>query len=404
MTDVPFSRPPVAVACSSTRLHGRRAPGRSVLRGVLFEEPERARLAANAMPEAPGDPRLSTGTVAIVLVLAAGLAASSLARAADGVWGGSLDRRIETTALAVDPKTPTTVYAGTQLGVFKTTDGGRRWRSMGAGLGRKRVLALAIDPQKPATIYVVADFGVHASKSGVFKTTNGGGSWRAVNTGLGLNSSARTLAIDPQTPAIVYTGTGGGVFKSSDGGRSWSVLSASPKHVFALALDPQTPTTLYAGTFGSGAFKSIDGGGSWQPVNARLTAALGFIQELAIDPQTPATVYAGTTTGVFKTTDGGQRWIAMPDRQIVSVRALAVDPGAPTTVYAGLITGGGVFKSTNGGRKWRAAGVDRRQVWELAINPRKPATLYAGTGGNGVFKSTNGGRSWRGVNAGLVRT
>ncbi len=204
-------------------------------------------------------------------------------------------RRIpETTALAVDPKTPTTVYAGTQLGVFKTTDAGRRWRSMGAGLGRKRVLALAIDPQTPATVYALADFGLHALKSGVFKSTNGGGSWRAVNTGLGLGSSARTLAIDPQTPATVYAGTGGGVFKSSDGGWSWSVLSASPKHVFAFALDPETPTTLYAGTFASGVFKSIDGGGSWQPVNVGLTDGLGFIQELEIDPQTPATLYAGT--------------------------------------------------------------------------------------------------------------
>ncbi len=87
---------------------------------------------------------------------------------------------------------------------------------------------------------------------------------------------------------------------------------------------------------------------------------------------------------------------------MLGVRALVVDPDAPTTIYAGIVTGGGVFKSTNGGRKWRAAGVARRQVWELAINPQKTATLYAGTGGRGVFKSTNGGRTWRGVNAGLV--
>ena len=137
--------------------------------------------------------------------------------------------------------------------------------------------------------------------------------------------------------------------------------------MFALALDPQTPTTLYACTLESGVFKSIDGGGSWQPVNAGLTDKLKFIQELAIDPQTPATLYAGTESGVFKTTDGGQRWTAMPDRHIARVRALAVDPQAPTTIYAGLITGGGGVKSTNGGRTWQVAGVDRRQVFELAL-------------------------------------
>ena len=61
---------------------------------------------------------------------------------------------------------------------------------MTAGLGRKTVLALAIDPQTPTTVYAAATFGSHALKSGVFKSTNGGAEWRAVNSGLGLNSSS----------------------------------------------------------------------------------------------------------------------------------------------------------------------------------------------------------------------
>jgi len=32
---------------------------------------------------------------------------------------------------------------------------------------------------------------------------------------------------------------------------------------------------------------------------------------LAIDPNNSATVYAGTVAGVFKTTNGGQNWIAV---------------------------------------------------------------------------------------------
>jgi hypothetical protein len=46
----------------------------------------------------------------------------------------------------------------------------------------------------------------------VFKSTDGGGTWSAVNNGL-TNAYVWALAIDPQTPSTLYTGTeGGGVF------------------------------------------------------------------------------------------------------------------------------------------------------------------------------------------------
>src|SRR2546422_7635700 len=55
-------------------------------------------------------------------------------------------------ALAIDSKTPTTLYAVTcDRGVFKSTDGGASWNATGlTGVG---VLALAIDPQTPTILY-----------------------------------------------------------------------------------------------------------------------------------------------------------------------------------------------------------------------------------------------------------
>src|SRR5437016_7880235 len=54
------------------------------------------------------------------------------------------------------------------------------------------IVALAIDPMTPATLYAGTGWG------GVFKSTNGGGSWSAVNTGL-TNPCRRSLTTDPQT-------------------------------------------------------------------------------------------------------------------------------------------------------------------------------------------------------------
>lgn len=136
------------------------------------------------------------------------------------------------------------------------------WTSNGPEGGAVR--ALAVNPSSPQTLYA-------GTGGGVFKSSDGGGSWRAVNTGLG-NTTVSALAIDPVNPAILYAGTAGGVFKSVDAGAGWTDARAGlgPVTVAALAVDPSNPAVLYAGTSTGGVFKSIDGALNW------VTASLGL--------------------------------------------------------------------------------------------------------------------------------
>src|SRR5205085_7824297 len=58
-------------------------------------------------------------------------------------------------ALAIDPRTPTTLYAATSDGrVLKSTDGGVNWSATGLA-NSAAITALALDPQTPGTIYAV---------------------------------------------------------------------------------------------------------------------------------------------------------------------------------------------------------------------------------------------------------
>src|SRR6266581_5286468 len=62
------------------------------------------------------------------------------------------------TALAIDPLTPTTLYAGTYGGgVFKRTDGGTSWSA--TGLTNIYVSALAIGPVAPNKLYAGKYYG-----------------------------------------------------------------------------------------------------------------------------------------------------------------------------------------------------------------------------------------------------
>src|SRR5437667_308531 len=123
------------------------------------------------------------------------------------------------------PRPPATLYVSTGGGVFKSTDGGGNWRSVLVLSPGTFVLALAIDPQTPMTVYAgTIDATTTGSGHGVFKSTDGGESWSAVNTGLS-NQAVHALAVDPQTPTTVYAGTqGGGVGQGADGEARWGAV------------------------------------------------------------------------------------------------------------------------------------------------------------------------------------
>ncbi len=136
------------------------------------------------------------------------------------------------TALAVDPRHPTTVYAAIGANVLKTTNAGKSWQPIAHGLpiaaagpGSCRcqggVTALSVDPRRIGIVYAALTQG------GIYKTTNGGQTWiRAIDTPLlGLY----TVAVNPAHPATIYagglsaTGDGPRILRSTDSGHTWTI-------------------------------------------------------------------------------------------------------------------------------------------------------------------------------------
>ncbi|RLT38922.1 MAG: exo-alpha-sialidase [Chloroflexi bacterium] len=301
--------------------------------------------------------------------------------------------------LAIDPKTPTTVYAATERGVFKSTDGGENWTAPNSD---SRYRALAIDPVTPSTLYAEI---CHNDDCSVDKTTDGGMTWSATS----MTTPVTALAIAPTMPTTLYAATWTGVvtesfvFKSTDGGEIWRAASTGIEPiddntrvvVVALAIDPRTPTTLYAATRGDGVYKSTDGGENWSASNTGLTSL--YLVDLVIGPQAPTTLYVATNNrGSFKSTDGGGHWTLMTH---MNISALEIDPIMPANLYAAKYTPqfvswvfyghdeiGGLAISTNGGANWSfgsLANVNGR-INDLAIDPKTPTTLYVATD-HGVY-------------------
>ena len=435
------------------------ATGRGVLKstdgGVHWQRVSRDEVSAVAVD--PRDPQtVYAGTDGGLIKSLDGGISWRVVNTAMGSHGR--DRGIgQVSSLAVDPLDSQTVYATARcLGVFRSSDGGRSWRSANAVRNPQcQDTALALATRAPKTIYSVYGW------RGVFKSSDGGGHWRTANTGLSL-ATVSSLAVDPNRPQTVYASAGQlGLFKSSDGGANWRPVGRGL--VNAVALDPRdprivlaaeahnrvlrstdagrtwrptgagvavTPLTLaisgdnaYAATFSRGIYVSNDGGRSWHELARPLNSYGGA---LAIAPDDPAVVYASAgasdARGLYKSTDAGRSWQRVTDPpEDADISALTLDPEHATTLYVG--TGDkGVFKSTDGGADWQPArsGLPRVRMkgttatgkatsWTvtvgitaLAVDPANPTTLYAATSGRGIFRSTDAGRSWHPFNAGLA--
>ncbi|MGZ3429279.1 MAG: WD40/YVTN/BNR-like repeat-containing protein [Polyangia bacterium] len=110
--------------------------------------------------------------------------------------------------LALDPMTPATLYAATaDQGVDKSSDAGATWSAASSGLQSMNTTAIALAPSQPATLYVTTDKGVHQS-------LDGGATWAPYNAGLGA-SEVNALAVDPTDPLSAFAATwDGGVYKN----------------------------------------------------------------------------------------------------------------------------------------------------------------------------------------------
>src|SRR6266516_390316 len=151
--------------------------------------------------------------------------------------------------IAIDPSDTSTIYVGTssrvtpqrQAGLYKSTDGGASCIRMGSGYPAgntgnasqffaQSINVIIVDPANSQIVYL-------ASNVGVFRSTDGGQNW---TQGVGSFGDARSLVLDTTSPAgarILYAGiTGRGVFQSTNGGANWNPLLTAATPVVAGAL------------------------------------------------------------------------------------------------------------------------------------------------------------------------
>jgi photosystem II stability/assembly factor-like uncharacterized protein len=326
---------------------------------------------------------------------------------------------------------PMTYYMGTTGGgLWKTDDMGITWRNISDGFFKTGTIgAIAVAESDPNVVYVGT--GEHAvrgvmthSGDGVYKSTDAGKTWKSV--GLEQTRHISRIVIDPKNSDILLVAAQGalygsssqrGIYKSTDGGATWkNVLFVDDKTGAAeLSMDMTNPRILYAAMWehgrrpwqvisggpGSGLYKSMDQGETWEKLKDGLPEELGKMS-IAVSRSNPEKVYALIESdtnkeagGLFVSTNAGKKWSRVTNDHRLVQRAwyyieLFIDPKNENTIY---VMSAPALRSKDGGKTWETLSGTHGDFHDLWINPDNPNNFIISNDGGSAI-TFNGGKSF----------
>jgi hypothetical protein len=231
-----------------------------------------------------------------------------------------IDNGIENKVISAFTSNNSTIFAGGQGGVYKSTNYGLNW--IQTGLAERTVYALL---SYDSNIFMGGDI------NGYYHSTNLGQNWayHALDNSMTLN-----FAINGST---VYAETGYNIFYTTNNGQNWAQTTCIFRNTCSIAVDN---LNLLEGTYDNGIFRSTNNGLNW----TRILISSDIVYEIALNG---ANICAGTHfNGVKISTDYGQNWTNNLNN--ILVHTIKING---LYIYAG--TTNGVYISNNSGQNWQ---------------------------------------------------
>ncbi|MFC1500386.1 WD40/YVTN/BNR-like repeat-containing protein, partial [Candidatus Zixiibacteriota bacterium] len=331
-------------------------------------------------------------------------------------------------------------------GIFKSVDGGENWDYVGLK-ETQHIARIVVHPTDPDVAYVAAMGRLWGTSEerGVYKTTNGGRRWERIFY-LDERTGATDLAMDPVDTDILYVaahdrlrdrfdagdpverwGPLAGIYMTRDGGENWTrcteglptvdmgrigiaTARSRPGRIYALIgvkpppRDPNAPRQQMGGQEEEtldlnrdGIWRSDDYGATWEKVN-NWNNRPSYYSQIRVDPN-DADVIWGLASPMAYSDDGGRTVISgrpVQGSTHIDYHSCWIDPNNSDHVIVG--GDGGINVTWDRGKQWEVVKqIGLGQFYAIAADMRKPYYLAGGLQDNGVWVGASRGRITRAV-------
>lgn len=302
--------------------------------------------------------------------------------------------------VVVPPAVPNAVYVVAAEGVFRTTTAGEVWERL--PLRVREPLSLSVHPSNP-DILLLSGASTFQGRGKILKSLTGGRSWADVFTAPAgaeevgaivrrrrdVQTLVTVVAHDPTAPHFSLAGTNTGtLLASADGGVRWMTRNFFRQGITGLKFSPRVAGRVLIRLADGQLIRSENHGATVE--RARIARDAGELLGIGKKPEAVHTVLfevqrsdgtepilVGTEAGLYRSTDGGTSWAALPlpPTGSVDTPVTSLAQGADGTLWA--VSGFVLFSSTDRGATWRASDTGLREnIRFVATDPVNPKRLY----------------------------
>jgi photosystem II stability/assembly factor-like uncharacterized protein len=294
-----------------------------------------------------------------------------------------LPENVEARVIVFHPHDRDVIYAGTQDGPYRSTDGGDHWERLGFPDRGVIIWSLVFHPTRPQVMYA------GAAPVGLYRSENGGDTWTRLNSvfdpghcPMGFPTRTIGIAADAGRPDDVYAALEvSGVIRSTDGGDTWTDLS---EPLIRLADQPHLKSRLGSDTDASGMLDS---------------------HAITVSSASSGNPFLAVRMGIFRSDDRGASWGDIEVGRyspMTYCRDVMVSPHDPRVMYACLSASsrgkvGSLYRSDDVGESWRRVDhgfTANATMMSSAVHPRDPATVCCVSRCGQVFATNDTGASW----------
>lgn len=253
------------------------------------------------------------------------------------------------------------LYAGTSAGVYRSTNGGIDWQTM--GLTSQNVLTV----KRHRGALFAGTF-----VAGLYRSTNNGATWNAVGGFLGGVHSLAELG------QLLFAANDNGLFVSSNGGTIWMGTTMSNPNQRAIAAS--AAGHLYAGDIDAVVYRSTDAGATW----TQILDGMSTISDILVTKNDFIFVSLQSffNPGVLRSTDNGISWENVLPSVVAGWFAVNSEGHIFLSTYNSY-----VYRSVDGGSTWQQLRTGMTTSSTLGIAVNDSGVVFVGTLNGQVYRS-----------------